>query len=365
MDPLLTRRVRLSVHISISSQGTHRGGPDIPSARPKQTATSRRARPGRVASDGRWPTAWEPIIRHRSEQDSLTGMDLRRVRYFVVVAEELNFGRAATRLRMAQPPLSVQIQALEKELGAKLFDRTPRGVCLTKEGEVFLDEARLLLYQSEVAQRSVHRAASGKLGTLRVGGVSSAFHKVLPRVVPVYKGAYPDVNLQLRELDTADAVNELRSGTLDIAFVRAGNVDDSLELRAIHEDYFCLAVPEDHQLAGKVYVDLEELAAELFVMPRRAVSPDFHDHTLTTLRSSGYSPRIAFEGASIQSMLSFVACGLGVALVPASAQAWNFAAVKYIPLATPVSFIEVAVVWSRNRVPPAVRNFLAVLGEVT
>jgi DNA-binding transcriptional LysR family regulator len=287
------------------------------------------------------------------------------MRYFVVVAEELNFGRAAVRLRMAQPPLSVQIQGLEKELGVRLFDRIPRGVRLTKEGEVLLVEARSVLERVDAAERAVHRASTGELGTLNVGGVSSAFHHVLPRVVPAFRHAYPQVDLQLKELDTADAISEIRAGTLDVAFVRAGIADDDMQLRPIHEDIFCLAVPADHRLAGEESVDLADLGGEFFVMPKRSVSPDFHDYTLTTLRSNGYTPRIAFEGSTIQSILSFVACGLGVALVPTSASAWLFDTVRYVPLTKPVSFIEVAVVWSENHVSMALRNFLKILRQST
>lgn len=291
-------------------------------------------------------------------------MELRRVRYFVVVAEELNFGRAATRLRMAQPPLSVQIQGLEKELGVKLFDRNPRGVRLTKEGEIFLGEARVLLEQAEHAQRAVHRTADGTMGTLNVGGVSSAFHAVLPKVVPAYRRHFPDVDLRLKELDTARAVEELRAGTLDLAFVRAGSSDDDLELKPIQEDVFCLAVPEDHALAHQDSVDLADLSAALFVMPKRAVSPDFYDHTLTTLRTAGFSPKVAFEGASIQSMLSFVACGLGIALVPSSSRAWLVSSVKYVPLRHRVAFIEIAALWSKARLPVSLRNFQRLLEDI-
>jgi DNA-binding transcriptional LysR family regulator len=291
-------------------------------------------------------------------------MELRHVRYFVAVAEELHFGRAAIRLHIAQPPLSVQIQSLERMLGVSLFDRGNRKIRLTKEGEVFLIEARRLLEQSERATRAVHQVASGKLGSLNIAGVSSAFYDLLPEVIPRYRSENPHVVVMLREMDTAEAMEALREGVIDVAFTRSDEADDDIELRRLNQEDFFVAVPTNHILATRTEVELSDLAKEPFIMPRRSVSPSYYDQMLTAVRAAGFSPRISHESLTIQSQVSFVACGLGVALVPASARLLRAHNVAWIPLASPVSITELVVAWPKGDVPPAVSNFLSILGEV-
>jgi len=277
------------------------------------------------------------------------------------VAEELNFGRAAARLHMAQPPLSVQIKALEKDLGVTLFDRSARQIRLTKEGEVFLYEARRLIEQSERAQRSVHNAAVGILGTLSVSGVASAFHDLLPRVIPQFRRTFPEVALSLTEVDTADAMDAVAAGTIDVAFVRVEQAAPEFNVMPLRKDQLVVVLPRDHALAASEQIALQDLADDLWVMPKRVISPDYHDVILTTLKSAGLSPKVALEGASIHSQIAFVACGLGVALVPESASRVVSPAVRVVPLDVHVSLTELAAVWAAGEPSSIVSNFLRIV----
>lgn len=285
-------------------------------------------------------------------------MELRHIRYFVAVAEELHFGRAAARLHIAQPPLSAQIQQLERELGVQLFDRTSRRVTITKEGQVFLGEAYLLLEQHERALKAVHQASSGLAGRIEVAGVSSAFDDILPALIPRFRATHPDVVLFLQELDTAEAVSGLAQGTIDVAFVRIERGNEHIEVRPLRRETFAVALPRNHRLAALEEVSLQDLAAEPFVMPLRGVSDQYYDQLLEACRQAGFTPRIAHQSKSIQSQVGFVACGLGVALVPRTHRLGQTGHVVLVPIRDDIPMTEMAVAWSKVRRPIVVRQFL-------
>jgi DNA-binding transcriptional LysR family regulator len=291
-------------------------------------------------------------------------MELRRIRYFMAVAEELHFGRAAARLHIAQPPLSAQIQQLERELGVQLFDRTNRRVRLTKEGEVFLGEAVVLLEQYERAVQAVHQASSGLLGRIVVAGVASAFDEILPTVIPRFRAGHPDVVLSLREADTAEALAALARGSLDVAFVRLERGDDEIAVRPLRREKFAVAVPARHPLAGQAEVGLGDLATEAFVMPLRSVASSYFDQLLDACRRAGFNPRIAHQSNSIQSQVGFVACGLGVALVPRTEHLLQRSNVVFLPLKEDIAVTEVSLAWSQLRQPRVVQRFLDVVDEL-
>ena len=288
-------------------------------------------------------------------------MEFRHLRYFLAVAEELNFNRAAARLHMAQPPLSVQIKALEKYLGVTLFLRQSRTISLTKEGEVFVDEARRILDQADQARQRVHRASLGRSGTLHIAGIAHAFWQILPASISAYSAAYPDVTIDLTEIDTAEALLRLRERTIDIAFVRAGTTDGDFVLRPLKSELLAVVVPSTHRLASRARVEITELTGEAFVIPKRSVSPYYHDQVVGALHAAGITPRTAFEGSTIQSQVGFVACGLGVTLAPTSARQLRTSGVVWVPLAQPVSLTEIAAVWIREDPPAVVRNFLHII----
>ena len=290
-------------------------------------------------------------------------MELRHLRYFLAVAEELNFSRAAARLHMAQPPLTVQIQNLEKDLGVRLFARTGRGTTLTREGEVFLLEARQICDQVGRARRAVNQAVAGDLGRLRVAGVPYAFLSELPMVVPRFRRENPNIVLDLREAGTQEGLDSLLAGTLDAAFVRADDDIDGLEILPIRTGRFEAVVPVGHRLADAGQLELAALAAEPFVVTSRHISPYYYDRTLAALATAGVTPRTVIEASSIQAQIGYVACGMGVSLIPASDTSpwWGF--VERIPLRQHIPATEVAVAWASGPIPQVLDRFLEIVRD--
>lgn len=289
-------------------------------------------------------------------------MELRHLKYFIAVAEELNFGRAAARLHMAQPPLSVQIQHLEKDLGVRLLDRTGRGTSLTREGEVFLLEARQICEQVSRARRAVNQAAIGDLGRLRVAGVPSAFMEELPMVIPRFRRENPGIILDLREGGTQESLDALLAGTVDIAFVREGDPVEGIEIMPVRMGSFEAVVPVGHRLAGKATVEIADLAFEPFVVTSRRISPYYYDQTLAALASAGITPRTVIEATSIHAQIGYVACGVGVSLVPPGT-APHSKFVERVPLAQTIVSTEVAVAWAAGPTPQVVQRFLAIVRD--
>lgn len=241
--------------------------------------------------------------------------ELRHLRYFVAVAEELHFGRAAARLHIAQPGLSQQIQALERELGVALLDRTRRRAQLTPAGRSFLDESRRLLVQVERAVHLARRAGSGEIGRLAIGATESATHIVLPPVLREYRRRYPDVELVLHEMISEDQVEALRHGEIDVAFVRGPLVADDLEQLPLPEERLAVVIPRRHALARRASVPLKALAGEPFVLHPTPPS-GWAEFTLAACRRAGFEPRVVQTGTSSAVAVSFVAAELGVALLP-------------------------------------------------
>ena len=248
-------------------------------------------------------------------------MELRHLRYFVAVAEELHFGRAAKRLHIAQPPLSRQIRDLEREIGTALFERVPRGVELTPAGSAFLPEARLTLAQAERAQRTAQRAAQGETGRLRVGFVEAATHSgILPDVLGFFRMHLPSVGLSLFELDPQRQEEAFRDGRIDLGILHSAPVDADrwLRVEVIYTEPVVLAVPEAHRLAGRARFTLVNLAEESFVLFPRHVAPPMYDDIIARCRSVSFSPRVVQEAAGWHTLASLVGAGVGVGFVPRS-----------------------------------------------
>jgi DNA-binding transcriptional LysR family regulator len=265
-------------------------------------------------------------------------MDLRRIRYFVAVAETLHFGRAAERLRMAQPPLSQQIRVLERDLGVMLFLRTNRRVELTPTGVALLPEARALLAQAERTRQTAVRAQRGELGELRVGFTgSAAFGNAIPRLIHAYRQQAPGVHLQLQELTTQHQLTAMQEQRLDVAFVR-GPVTPALprSLRATHlfDDPLVAALPAQHRLAAPSgALSVARLANEGFVMYPRESGTGIYDQIMGLCNAAGFTPRIVQEAREAPTIVGLVAAGLGVALVPSMLRSIAIGNVAYRSLA--------------------------------
>jgi DNA-binding transcriptional LysR family regulator len=263
-------------------------------------------------------------------------MELRHLRYFIAVAEEGHITRAAERLGMQQPPLSQQIQALERELGVQLLRRKPRGVELTDAGRALLEDARAILAHVEHAFATTRRTARGEQGRIAVGFTSSApFHPFVPRVIRSFREAFPLISLTLEESGTTELIEDLRNERVDAAFIRTRVADPmGLTVNPLLEETMLVALPSAHLLAqGSVALPLAALAGETFVVYRRRSGPGLYDAIFAACHAAGFSPLVGQEAPRIVSTLNLVAAGLGIAVVPASLQRMQMDGVVYRRLA--------------------------------
>jgi DNA-binding transcriptional LysR family regulator len=291
-------------------------------------------------------------------------MELRHLRYFVAVAEELNFGRAAERLRIAQPPLSRQIRDLEREIGSPLFERVPRGVELTPAGRAFLPEARLTLAQAERAQRTAQRAAQGETGRLRVGFVEAATHSgILPDVLSFFRAHLPSVGLSLFELDPLRQADAFQEGRIDIGILHSPPLDAARWLRVepIYTEPVILALPKSHALASRSRLTLASLADEPIVSFPRVVGPEMYDDIIARCRAAGFSPRIVQEAAGWHTLASLVGAGVGVGFVPRSIAEFQQHGVVYRAVRELGVQMSLAAVWRRAERSPVRERFVTAL----
>ena len=319
----------------------------------------------------------------------MVAMELRQLRSFVVVAEEMNVGRAATRLHLTQPSLSRQIAALEHDLGVELFARVRRRFVLTAAGETFLAEARDLLHRSDEAVRAAQRTQRGELGTLRLRFVQSATFEALPRILRAFRQAYPEVVLDLETLTTLRQTEALRDGRIDVGLLRpnapavalgttsagqrvasgAGSARGTtvvelapgLASRVVAADPLVAVLPARHPLAKRKRLRLAELADEPFVFYTRASGPAVFDTIVGFCRAVGFTPRIEQEAADVQTIVSLVAAGLGVSLLISPTPPSNPDAVVYRDLSDDLPPWQLSAAWSPDNRSPVLARFLELL----
>lgn len=287
---------------------------------------------------------------------------LEQVRGFVAVAEELHFGRAAERLQMTQPPLSRQIQKLERAVGARLLDRDQRSVSLTAAGTAFLIDARRMLATADTALVRAQRVEAGATGTVRIAFTAGSSLGVLPAILDIAARTLPDVDLDLVEMVTADQVTHLHEGSIDVGLARPTFEGDALESRLIQREELVLAVPTGHRWAGRRRpVGLGELGDERLIMYSAEPARYFHDLVVGLLPPGA---RVVHTVTQVLTMLSLVAAGRGIALVPASSKAMRLDGVAYLDLdgvrAQPV---ELHLLWATDNPNPAAQALLAQVWE--
>jgi DNA-binding transcriptional LysR family regulator len=285
--------------------------------------------------------------------------DFRQLRYFIAVAEELSFTRAAQRLHLSQPPLSQQIQALEQDLGVRLLERDKRNVMLTEPGRLFLDQARQILAMADEARIQVAEAAAGFSGHLRLAyTVSVSFHPALPQTLLRLGQNAPNVRVWLSEMYTQPQFSAIRNGQIDVGFVRdlPTHEDDAQALRVDLIDYepLLLALPEGHRLAGRQSVELGEVAGDPFVVQPRELAATLYDRLLRLAAKAGFHPVIRQHAQQLNGLLALVAADVGLALVPASMQVVKLAGVSYVPLADPDAHLVLAVASPAENPSPVV-----------
>lgn len=285
-------------------------------------------------------------------------MELRQLQYFLAVSEELNFSRAAERLRMTQPPLSLQIQNLEKELGFPLFHRNHRLVELTPAGQLFADEIRKLfdhLHRAIDNSGSVHR---GEKGTLTIGFVGSATYDILPRVLREFRTLYPDVVVHLLELSTPAQLKALHEEEIDIGVLRPPVHDDNLCTDIVSTVPCVLAVPKQHPLADRPNVALADLTIYPFVMLSRKTWAGLYDEIVVFC-----NPIIQQEAFEFQTVIGLVAAGLGIAVVPQSAMNLHTRDVVYLDMKDQLPVASMGISWRRRDSSPLVKAFVSIAWE--
>jgi DNA-binding transcriptional LysR family regulator len=280
-------------------------------------------------------------------------LELRHLRYFVAVAEELNFSRAAERLHMAQPPLSVAIRQLEQELGTALLTRTTRDVRLTDAGSAFLDGTRSTLVELDRAVLAARRAAEGELGRLRIAFSWGARFVTLPALGQAFRGGYPDVELLTEEMWNARMPAALRSGLVDLAVSLCPEVTDALRYETIRSERVIAIVTEDHPLAAEGEIALAALELEQFVMFPRELAPRLYDLLVGICRRAGFEPTVRSESFHTSWELGLLADVPAVALAPESVMAEPRPGLVSLALSDPTEQVETAIVWRDGSESPA------------
>jgi DNA-binding transcriptional LysR family regulator len=288
-------------------------------------------------------------------------MKLNQLRYFVAVAEELHFGRAASRLHIAQPPLSRQIRALEEELGLPLFSRTKRRVGLTDAGRTLLEEARPALAQLDRAADTARRAGQGEIGQLVVSVVPTVDHKVFTRILRSFSMRYPKVHVVIRSLSTAAQVQGLLMGTLQAGFLRMPVKEDGLVVRSVSKEPLVAALPTAHRLASAGRLSLAALADVPLVIFPRQLAPGYYDTIVSLFQRAGLHLRIAQEAEHLQTILGLVAGGFGASLLPGSVRNIRSRGVIYRWLADRRPLVETAIAYRADASSEVLRAFIAVV----
>jgi len=292
-------------------------------------------------------------------------MELRHLRYFLAVAEERHFTRAAERVGIQQPPLSLQIKQLEEELGTPLFVRQSRGVELTEAGAAFVEEARAILEQVEQAKTHIQRLSRGEAGRIRIGFAGATyFEPTAPALIRDYRARYPDVQLQPEQSNTAELVQALIDGTVDAAFVHTPiGTAPGLECLPLVDEEMLLALPANHALADQAVVPLAALANDNFILLPREISPGLYDRLIAAFQQAGFTPKLGLTAPQIISIVPMVAAGFGVSLVPRAVSQIDTPGVRYLPIAGQAPRAPIGLAYRVDAGSAALRRFVEAAGQ--
>lgn len=288
-------------------------------------------------------------------------MDMRHLRCFVAVAEEMHFGRAAERLHLSQPPVSLAIKELEEELGVTLLERTSRRMSLTRAGEDALRDARAVLAAADTMRKRAREAAQGLMGTMSIGFISLPAYSFLPATLRQFTEDYQRVRVSLQEGTTDQILHDVESGSLDIGLVfSTPDLPGALSSRLVQSEPLVVALPETHPLAGGTRIALEKLSNERFLGFERHQGPLMFDAIVATCMRHGFSPKL-FHARQMHTIVSLVSGGIGVALVPASVQALHREGVVYRSMKGEKTTVETIAIWRRTDDSPLVKALLGCL----
>ncbi len=291
-------------------------------------------------------------------------MELNQLRCFIAVAEELHFGKAAAKMNMMPASFGRFIRLLEEEFGLRLLNRSTRNVSLTSNGVIFLEEAiKIVTLADQLTHRFKNPGHPAK-HPIRIGAMDSAASGLLPNLLNIYRQFYPEINIHLQEDKSASLIPRLKSGWLDVIFVRPPDVYDSaLEFRHLAFEKIALAVPLSHPLATRTLVSVSDFSGESLILPERRLRPHSHDLTMNIFRSAGFQPKISQYADEKHTIINLVSAGLGIALVPAYLKQQQFPGVKYIPVEIPdnAGGLSLSVAWMKGNTDSELLDLLALL----
>jgi DNA-binding transcriptional LysR family regulator len=298
--------------------------------------------------------------------ENLPDIDLRQMRSFAIVAEELHFGRAAEKLGIAQPPLSQQIRRLEAKVGCQLFDRGTRRVELTEAGRALLATARRILLEATNGMEQARRIGRGDAGILDVGFPTTVALSILPKIIRTFRERHPGIELRLSELSTTPQRDALRAGGLDVGFLREPEPDSALQMETVMMERFVAVLPATHRLAAnRATVPIAALAGEPFILFRRDIGPLLHGRILGLCGQAGFTPRIVQESLEWQTVVSLVRAGLGVSIAPQCVANLRLDGVVYKALAPSKVRTSVVMCWHKDNRRTALQRFIDVVRRVS
>ncbi|TCT06314.1 LysR family transcriptional regulator [Paralcaligenes ureilyticus] len=287
-------------------------------------------------------------------------MELRHLRYFIAVAEERNFSRAAVRLNIAQPPLSQQIRRLERDLGFDLFIRTPKGVVPTRAGEVLLKHARIVLESSAVAIAAAEAAQRGVVGRLTIAFFNSAAYTILPKLLKAYRAAQPGVEVEVREMVIADQIDALIEGHIDVGILRPPVMDTRVDMLRLTREPFVVALPADHKLAAKRRLSLADVSNQRLVSYPYGHLTGFRERTDAAFVAAGITATTLYEATQIHTICGLVASGAAMAIVPASARVLRMEGLRFVPLSGSGLVAETWLGWRKQNSIVQLKSFVDV-----
>jgi DNA-binding transcriptional LysR family regulator len=285
-------------------------------------------------------------------------MDIRQLRYVIAVAEELSFTRAAARLNIAQPPLTMQIKRIEEELGFPLFHRTKRSVQITEAGEVFLEKGRRIINDFESLKEASRRASRGEAGRIVVGFVGSVAFHFFPKVLREYRLAVPGVEIELLELQNRPLIDALRNERVDVAFMRPYFQDANIAMEQVLEERLIVALPSNHPLANRKMLSIRELKNDPFVTSNRRPAPSIYAFLMSICERAGFQPRVVQAATDIQTVVGLVAAGMGVAIVTDSIKRLGVEGVKYCEFSDVTDSARIVMAWRKNDRSAVLGKFL-------
>lgn len=290
-------------------------------------------------------------------------LELRHLRYFITVAEELHFSKAAEKLYITQPALSRQIRQLEEQLGAELLVRNKRNVRLTKTGEYLLEEARYVFNHLDFVKQNIRRQTSGQQGELRIGFVGSAMQSIIPRLMKKMNEQSPGVHMVLTELPNQEQIDQIRTDQLDIGFIRTMRLPEGLNKLDVFEESFCLVLPKSHALTPETFRSVKQLENEPFILFSSQYSHGYYDKIMSIFEDQGFSPKVAHESVHSNTIFRLVENELGIGIVPSSLKYGYDLNIKFIELDKIPQRTTLSAIWKTNSRNPILGTATRLLEE--